>query len=318
MITASTATLARAVLSAVPDRNSDLAPFREELAQHNKSVSKYVQQFAFDQYYNWGLQLTDNIPPEANYFLAAYKPGYITEFQRRLAALDVTGLHKFVTEYCWDRYYSTPTSLSVFGGYLYGMTKQVTDLDLLVILEKGAVIEKNISAECSNLSALVNHRRRPNRRLGLTIISRQQIHSAAENNSVLRSAVIAGTTAIRLWGEPFQTSPIPIAVLLYHAVELMTWGFKAYFEEDATAHRRGVWRVVEAAYILDYITKFVGGVTAGFPPALYSLKPQLEMLSQSGECRLEHFLSSVEALRPRISAFKEVIRTMALQMLGTE
>jgi hypothetical protein len=76
----------------------------------------------------------------------------------------------------------------------------------------------------------VRYGRRPERKIGLAVISQQQIHPVAENNSVLRCAVIAGTTAIRLWGEPFHTCPVPVSILLYHAVELVTWGFKAFFE----------------------------------------------------------------------------------------
>jgi hypothetical protein len=313
-MTVSVLTLARSLLSVVPGQESSLVVIQGNLIRYRAETAECVRSFAFDHYYNWGLRIEDT-SIEANYFLEAYSTQQTAEFCRRLEALDIDGLRFFLKEYCRVRYNATPSSLFVFGGYLYGVTEQVTDLDLLVILDAGSVIEKDIAVDCTFMSDFVNYDRRPERKIGLTVISRSQIHAIAENNSVLRSAVIAGTTAIRLWGEPFQTQPVPSAILVYHAAELMTWGFKAFFEDDPRSHRRSLWRTVEAAYIVNYLFRLIEDETASPPRVLSLIKEISGELSRSVEFDLADFLAGVEQLRLLIFILKNKVRSKALRVL---
>ena len=310
--------LALMILHHVEHGMSALFPYHSALVDHYQEVHRVLEEYSFDRFTNWGLpaEAPDHRQGDANYFLRTYSPDERAEFERRVAAIDHRALFSAVTGFCRERYGSDVRSLFLFGGYLYGVTVQPDDLDLKVVLKESHIIENGVVFRWNGLNEIIRYPRKPCEKIGLTVIGVDQINATTQNTTVLRTAVIAGTTAVPLVGPPFPVRPVPAAVLLYHAVEMVTWGFKLCFEENEQAHDRALWRIVEAVYILIYLNEVVKGPLPDRFQWVCSLKDHLSGARPMRQTSLVMFQSSVEQFRQDVFALKEAFRGIAIHLLN--
>ncbi len=296
---------------------AQVMPPPSPLMEHYQEVRGVLENYPFDRFVNWGLRQTGHEHQQqgANYFLRTYNSVERAEFERRVAAINHPALLSGVTEFCQARYGSRIRSLLVFGGYVYGVTPQPDDLDLVVVLGDSQVVENAVVFKWDGLNDIISHRRKPINKLGLTVVGMQQINGLTQNNTVLRTAVIAGTTAIPLWGSPYQYAPVPVAVLLYHAIEMVTWGFRLCFETNEQAHNRALWRIVEAVHILMYVNAQVHGPLPNRFPWTQRLRNHLSGSSPLQQTSLEIFHSSTELFRQDVLALQDIIRKKAIALM---
>jgi hypothetical protein len=250
---------AHTILHHVGELASLLRPQLALLSGRERDVREALERFAFNRFTNWGLRVGDDVREEgtwsqkANWFLHGYGPEQRMEFERRFAGLERESMLQVIRGFCRERYGRDVRSVLAFGGYLYGIIPQPDDLDLAVVVEDAHAVENDLTLQYARLAEIIKYPRRPDRKIGLTVIGMNQINGSTQNSTVLRTAVIAGTTAVSLYGPPYQLAPVPVSVMLYHAIEIVTWGFKLCFETSPQAHARALWRLIEATYVLQYI-----------------------------------------------------------------
>lgn len=309
--------LALLLLHNVAQSASLLHSYRFELIKHHQAVRAALASYPFDRFTNWGVQSNQLTTPETdqNYFMRGFLPHEQVQVKRRIDAVDSTALQSVVANFCEMRYGSNIHSLFLFGGYVYGVTPKPDDLDLKVILEDSHVIENPVVFKWNGLNEIIHHSRKPTNKLGLTIIGRNQINATTQNNTVLRTAIIIKTNAFSLIGPTLSTAPVPISVLLYHAIEMVTWGFKLCFEADEQAQDRALWRIVEANYILMYINDMIKGPLSDRLQQIHLLKEHISHFTGRRQTSLSIFEDSTIQFRQDIFVLKSMIREMAIRLL---
>ena len=288
------------------------------LINHAREIREVLEKHSFNRFTNWGLRTGDEelSRHDANWFLRTYTPKQQVEFERRIAGIDRASLLTAIEGFCQERYRSRVRSLLVFGGYLYGITERPDDLDLIVVLKKSKVVENDVAFNWDGLNSTITYTRKPvSNKIGLSVIGAGQINGTTQNNSVLRTAIIAGTTGVSLFGPPYQIRSVPVAVMLYHAIEMVTWGFKLCFEASEQAHDRALWRLIEAVYILKYINDAIEGPLPSLLPYAHVTSQQLSGMNLKRRKSLDVFLSSFDQFRRDVFTLKVAIRQRAIELL---
>jgi hypothetical protein len=309
--------LALMIIHGLEGKGTSLLPYRSAFLKHGLELRQLLQAYPFNAFTNWGLQPGQQVHSGANsnYFLRVYSPEQRAEWERRLAGIDFEALLRLISGFCQGHYDRSIRSCLLYGGYLYGVTAEPDDLDVMVVLDDSQVIEKNQILKCSDMDRIIQYSRRPKSRIELNLTGIGQINARTRNNSVLRAAIISSTTAVRIVGPPYQVNPVPVAVLLYHAVEMVTWGFKLFFEESTSAHERAIWRLVEAFHILMHINSVVDGPLPDRFPLVHSLVGHLSGKKPMPRPPMDIFEATVNQFRRDVFVLKTVLRGLAIDVL---
>ncbi len=311
--------LALKILYSAGSANQKLFPYRKQILAQYSQIQEILLKYSFDRFTNWGLRLAHSALPQNNtknnYFLARAESQNVLEYEARFHALDGETLFSAIKQFCFTRYNEDVRAIFVFGGYLYGVTPKPDDLDIAVILKNSYIIENAIEFQYPDLANCITYHRKPVNKIGLAIVGDLQINKLTQNNTVLRTGVILGTTASRLAGEQLAIQSPPIAVLLYHAVEMVTWGFKLCFNENAEDSGRALWRIGEALHILNFIRQKIRSPIANQDATILFLNDHLSGKKRSDKNASELFLEEAIRFKENILLLKKYIRNLALQKL---
>ncbi len=309
--------LALKILFCVGGANQELMPFRDQILANYNQITEFLSDYPFDRFTNWNLTLSYSSlsHQDNNYFLANSSPQRLMEHETRINALNRDTLFSIMKQFCQDRYSEAVRSIAVFGGYLYGVTPKPDDLDIAVILKNSYVIENAIVCKYPELANIINYHRKPLNKIGIVVIGDNQLHKTNQNNTVLRTGVILGTTAISLAGEQLAVNSAPISVLLYHAVEMVTWGFKLCFNETAEDSNRALWRIGEALHILNFINRKIRGPIEHQDDHIHFLIERLSDKEKSDKNSSALFYAEALRFKENILLLKKHIRKLALENL---
>jgi hypothetical protein len=241
-------------------------------------VRHRVASWRFDRYHNWGLQVPTSVPPydlgdgidavlslkhvllEENWFYATSDVVVRRDIIQRILAVDSNHLLHLLEQIIARLYgNNTVDSVSLYGGYLYGHPSiPPEDIDLIVVLADGAIIENNVTVVAPALHKVFKdgtERLVSSGKLGLSVFSRSLCCPGTRNEDVLASACQEKGAGILLFGKGMSDVPVPLPVIVYKVVPLLSWGYKHTLYNDCRFMATGLSRVVEANKILTFLAE---------------------------------------------------------------
>lgn len=239
-------------------------------------VRHRIASWRFDRYHNWGLQAPTSVPPydlgngingvpalqrallEENWFYATPDAVARGEIIRRILAIDSNCLLQFLKQIVAHLYgNNTVESVSLYGGYLYGHPLiSPEDIDLIVILKDGAIVENNVTVTVPALHEVFKEgteRLVSSGKLGLSVFSRSLCCARTRNEDVLASACQEKGSGILLFGKGMSDTPVPPSVIVYKVIPLLSWGYKHMLYNDYRFMVTGLSRIIEANKILTFL-----------------------------------------------------------------
>lgn len=202
-------------------------------------------------------------PRTTNWHLTQTQPDWRQRVARRLAGLRTDRLVSYCEEVCRTRYGSGVSSLFVHGGYLYGLARPPADLDVMVFLTAGSVVENQVRLTDAPLAELIRHDSRRPAAVELGVIGGEAISSSQRNSAVSRALDLSATTGIYVCGRPAHKGRIPRAAIVRVGMELMASAAKLALEPGRSSRERAAARLREVVLVLREL-RAADGLPAGF------------------------------------------------------
>lgn len=233
-------------------------------------VIRALEDFAYGPPVDWCMYRAPERPTTTNWHLSQTQPDWRQRVARRLAGLRTDRLVSYCEEVCRARYGVGVRGLFVHGGYLYGLGRPPADLDVMVFLTAGSVVENQVRLTDAPLTELIGDGSRWPEAVELGVIGGEAISSSRRNSAVSRALDLSATTGIYVRGLPAHSGRIPRAAIVRVGMELMASAAKLALEPGTNSRERAATRLREVLLVLREL-RTAGGMLPGFDRELQAL-----------------------------------------------
>lgn len=258
------------------------------LKKKKAAAKRYIQDFRFTEYHNWGIEYAgagakrEMLSREAQFaHLQRHNWRFWSldlkerkEFMERVEGINQTALLGEIERAVSANFGRFPIAgFSVFGSTLYGRKDQKpNDLDIMVLLKDASFTANPVPARSRYPKKLFfpnAARTVEDGDLGMTIIGTKQINPRSSDENVKAFSLVYWGETVPLYGDPFCQAAPPLAAYLPWPYRVLGWAFKDVIanQDDARVINKGISRLEMISYIMKFVSSGMGlTLKSGFDP----------------------------------------------------